>query len=221
MFKPRLTAVGLHHTSCGDTDARGQYCRAALNEGSSDVILLIWRLTILPSDTPELQTALTRTSQRGDDDLNHLFIPDVTLRFQGKSPLHSTSGAAGITVADSRFQIHRRPAPKTGFVLLRPLAGPIRHNSFSTRHLPFHRSGGIGRVDVLWPCWLGNVCVLCCSCLSVSRVPHDLTLQPSFNAPHRTGRADCPHPALRPVSHDGDSPYHLPMPWAPSLPTDP
>ena len=62
-----------------------------------------------------------------------------------------------------------------------------------------------GRVDVLWPCWLGNVCVLCCSCLSVPRVPHDLTLQPGFNAPHRTGRADCPHPALRSVSHNGNS----------------
>ena len=37
----------------------------------------------------------------------------------------------------------------------------------------------IGRVDVLWPCWLGNVCVLCCSCLSGPRVPHDLTVPPT------------------------------------------
>ena len=65
----------------------------------------------------------------------------------------------------------------------------------------------IGRVDVLWPCWLGNVCVLGCSGLSVSRVPQDLTVPPGFNAPHRTGRADGPHPALRSVSHNGNSWY--------------
>ncbi len=34
-----------------------------------------------------------------------------------------------------------------------------------------------GRVDVVWPCWLGNVCFLGFSCLSVSRVPQYLTIQ--------------------------------------------
>jgi hypothetical protein len=83
------------------------------------------------------------------------------------------------------------PRPEALTMALPHLTTPLSQGAGLTgRALP--AQGGpprIGRVDVLWPCWLGNVCVLGCSGLSVSRVPQDLTVPPGFNAPHRTGRA--------------------------------
>ena len=166
-------------------------------------------LSCLAPAAPRKRVRKTRSDGHENDRFSQ-FLSLSKLRIARSAPV---SDALPITAAK-----HPLPRLAPGNWLCLPSA---RSASLPVTSVPSSTYTQIGRVDVLWPCWLGNVCVLCCSCLSVSRVPHDLTLQPGFNAPHRTGRADCPHPALRPVSHDGDSSYHLPMPWAPSLPTDP
>ena len=69
--------------------------------------------------------------------------------------------------------------PDIGFALLRPFTGQIRRNSFPTRYLPFPSLCSHWSSRRTMARWLGNICVLCCSCLSIPRVPHDLTVPPT------------------------------------------
>jgi hypothetical protein len=78
------------------------------------MILLIRRLDLLPSDTHELHAALTRTNQRGEDGLNHLFytrchIPVSREIWPATPPRSLRAPAVPSTVSDlDRKTVNRR-----------------------------------------------------------------------------------------------------------------